>query len=186
MRSVWNGATVSHLGPFGLAGVTARNGSLEGPAPTQPPPLRASHRPHRPRPSALWPAPTPLFAAPRPTQAPPHADPAPLRRAPPPPPPLHPETRIPLPAALPGSSTSSRPCPPRARWTSALPAWKRRRGAGGGSSAWDCRASFGLHRPPQPWTRPWRRRSVAWGWTWRGGPRPPPLGRLFAARELPL
>ena len=65
-------------------------------------------------------------------------------------------------------------------------AWKRRRGAGGGSSAWDCRASFGLHRPPQPWTRPWRRRSVAWGWTWRGGPRPPPLGRLFAARELPL
>lgn len=131
-------------------------------------------KPGGPRPHA---APALSSRAPPPRGLRPSAPrPAPLRRAPPPPPPLHPETRIPLPAALLGSSTSSRPCPPRARWTSALPAWKRRRGAGGGSSAWDCRASFWLHRPPQPWTRPWRRRSVAWGWTRRGDPKPPSSG----------
>lgn len=78
LRSVWNGTPDSHLGPFGLAGVKARNRSLEGPAPTQAPPLRAAHRHHAgPAPSAPRTAPQapPLFAAPRPPSRDPHYPP---------------------------------------------------------------------------------------------------------------
>lgn len=57
-----------------------------------------------------------------------------------------------------------RAAPPRLRpagrgrgGTSALPAWKPRLAAGGGSNARAAGASTGLCRPPQPWTRPWRR-----------------------------
>ena len=127
----------SHLGTFGLARVTARYGSSEGPAHTVGPASPASPRPAFPSPR-------------RRQEVLSHLRPAGRGRA--------------------GRQRCQRGNGGGAREAEVVP------GIAGPPSGSTGRLSHGR----APGEGPYR------GWTRSGGPRPPPAGRLFPGRELPL